>query len=186
MRQSKTPLSIIVACSRNGVIGDNGRMPWHLPDDFAYFKQMTKNKPVIMGRKTWESLPVRPLVGRKNLILTKNYGYKASGAFVYTNLDVCLAAASAMAEESGASEIMVMGGAQVYAEVLPFADKIYLTKVDADLEGDTYFPKIHQSEWQSKTTHFHSADERHIYSFNISELDRIQSTKWSPIYTQVA
>ncbi len=140
-------LTLIVAIARNNVIGANGVLPWRLSSDMKRFKAATMGKPVLMGRKTWESLPKKPLPGRKNIILTRDVNFKAEGAWVYTSLDAALAAARAMAEADSASEICVIGGAGVYQATLPLADRIMLTEVNLAPEGDAHFPTL-DSNWR--------------------------------------
>jgi dihydrofolate reductase len=129
-------LTLVVAVAKNGVIGRDGRLPWRLSSDMKRFKQTTMGKPVLIGRKTWESLQVRPLPGRENLVLTRDPNIKVEGAWVYTSLDAMLAAGRAMATASGADEVCVIGGAQLYRATLPLADRIVLTEVNLEPEGD--------------------------------------------------
>lgn len=136
-----TALSIIVACSRDGVIGRDGDLPWHLPSDLKRFKALTEGHAVIMGRRTWESLPerFRPLPGRRNVVLTRSADYEAPGAEVFPSLSAAVAAVAG----SG----FVIGGGQVYDEALPLARRAYVTHVEADVEGDTFFPDLVPAEW---------------------------------------
>jgi dihydrofolate reductase len=129
-------LTLVVAVAKNGVIGRDGVLPWRLSSDMKRFKAATMGKPVLMGRKTWDSLPKKPLPGRQNLILTRDADFKADGAWVYTDLSAMLAAARAMAEAAGVEEACVIGGAQLYNAVLPQADRIILTEVNLSPEGD--------------------------------------------------
>ncbi|MEQ1709039.1 MAG: dihydrofolate reductase [Terricaulis sp.] len=131
-----TRLTLILAIARNGIIGANGALPWRLSSDMKRFKAATMGKPVIMGRKTWESLPKKPLPGRQNLVLSRDPDFKAEGAWLYTDLAAMLAAGRAMAEASGADEICVIGGAEIYAATLPLADRIMLTEVNLSPQGD--------------------------------------------------
>jgi len=140
-------LTLVVAIARNNVIGAGGALPWRLSSDMKRFKAATLGKPVLMGRKTWESLPKKPLPGRKNIILTHDASFKAEGAWVYTSLEGALAAARAMAEADGASEICVIGGAQLYAATLPLANRIMLTEVNLSPHGDAHFPAL-DSNWR--------------------------------------
>ena len=135
-------ISILVAQARNRVIGRDGRLPWHLPTDLRRFKTLTTGHDVVMGRKTFESLPeaVRPLPNRRNIVLSRNPGF-APGPGVATATD--LAAALALCDR----ECFVIGGAEVYAEALPLADRVYSTEVDADEEGDVFFPPLPDGEW---------------------------------------
>jgi dihydrofolate reductase len=143
---SKIAVTLVVAAARNRVIGRGGALPWRLSSDMKRFKAVTMGKPVLMGRKTWDSLPKRPLPGRANLVLTRDGGFIPEGAWSFASLEAMLAAGRAMAEASGASEICVIGGAQLYAETLPLADRIVLTEVDSEPEGDAYLPAL-GAEW---------------------------------------
>jgi dihydrofolate reductase len=129
-------LTLVVAVAKNGVIGRDGDLPWRLSSDMKRFKAATMGKPVLMGRKTWQSLQVRPLPGRQNLVLTRDANFKADGAWVYTDLAAMLAAGRAMAQTSGADEVCVIGGAQLYEATLPIADRIVLTEVNLAPQGD--------------------------------------------------
>ncbi len=133
---SNPKLTLVVAIARNSVIGANGALPWRLSSDMARFKAATMGKPILMGRKTWESLPRKPLPGRANLVLSHDPNLKAEGAWLYTDLPAMLAAGRAMAEASGASEVCVIGGAQLYEATLPHANRIVLTEVNLSPEGD--------------------------------------------------
>jgi dihydrofolate reductase len=127
---------LIAAVARDGVIGDGQRMPWHLPEDLAHFKRVTLGHPVIMGRRTWESLPVRfrPLPGRRNLVVTRNAQWRSDGAEAFSALDTALAACA------GAERVFVIGGGQLYAAALPQADELLLTEIDAAFDGMVRFP----------------------------------------------
>jgi len=151
--------------ARNGVIGRDGTLPWRLPDEMAHFRRVTMGKPVVMGRRTWESLG-RPLAGRANIVVTRTAGYEAAGATVVRSLDEAWKAAGQ------AEEVCVIGGATLYAEALPVAQAIYLTEVEADVEGDTHFPRFDREEWIEAEVARHAADDRHACSFRILELRR--------------
>lgn len=138
------PIALIVARAENGVIGAGNALPWHLPGDLARFKQITMGKPCIMGRKTWESLPRKPLPGRSNIILTRNNGYAAEGAVVAASLDAALALAAA----ENPLEIMVVGGADIFAAALPLARIVHLTEVHAAPEGDVTMPGFSPDVWR--------------------------------------
>lgn len=129
-------LVLVAAVARGGVIGRDGTMPWHLPGDLAHFRTRTAGRPVLMGRRTWASLPprFRPLPGRRNLVLTRDAGWSAAGAERVASLDDAIAACA------GVDELMVIGGGEVYAAALPRADALVLTEIDADIDGDTRFP----------------------------------------------
>jgi len=140
-------LTLVVAVAKNGVIGRDGNLPWRLSSDMKRFKAATMGKPVLMGRKTWDSLPRKPLPGRQNLVLTRDADFAADGAWVYTDLDAVLAAARAMAEAAGVEEACVIGGAQLYNAVLPQADRINLTEVNLEPEGDAHL-NLDLSQWR--------------------------------------
>lgn len=153
-------LSIIVAMDRNRLIGKNNALPWHLPADLQHFKSTTMGKPVVMGRRTWESLG-RPLPGRTNIVITRNRSYRAEGAHVVHSLD------EAISMVSDHEEAMIIGGANLYAQVLPVADRLYITRVDGVFEGDAWFPELDESRWNTETVVQHDPDHknRHGYEF---------------------
>jgi len=146
----KPKLSLIVARSRNGVIGADGDLPWRLPSDLKFFKSVTMGKPVMMGRVTWESLPF-PLPGRPNLILTRQTGYKVKKGEVFTSLRDMVGRGFELAGLSGGDEVMLIGGAKLYAALLPFCDRCYVTEVDTMIEGDAHFLALSEFDW--KITH---------------------------------
>jgi len=140
-------LSLIVAKSRNGVIGVDGDLPWRLPSDLKFFKKTTLGKPVVMGRVTWESLPF-PLPGRPNLVLTRNPDYIADQAEIFTNAHEMIARGYELAGLSGGDEVMLIGGAKLYASLIKYCDRLYVTEVDVMIEGDAHFPIISEFDWQ--------------------------------------
>lgn len=160
-------LSQIVALGRNRVIGAGNALPWRLPDDLAHFKRLTLGKPVLMGRKTWESLG-RPLPGRDNLVITRNPGYRAAGASVFATPEVALAACA------GSAEIMMIGGAELYAQTLALSDRLYLTEVDAAPHGDAFFPALDAADWRETAAEHHAADARHAHAFTWRTLERVR------------
>jgi len=157
-------LVLVVARARNGIIGDKGALPWHLPADLKRFKAMTVGKPVIMGRKTFESIG-KPLPGRHNIVLTRDRGWQAEGATVVANLAEAIAAAG-LDPRARADEIMVIGGAQIYAEAMPSATRIELTEIDAEPEGDTVLSPFDPARWrETARENFPPADGRPGYAF---------------------
>jgi dihydrofolate reductase len=167
-------IALIVAVSRNGVIGRNGAMPWHLPADLRRFKRTTLGKPVVMGRRTHESIG-RPLSGRTNIVVTHDSTYLAEGCTVVHSVDAALVAARAAAENSagtGPAEVMIIGGGAMYAAFLPRADRIYLTRVDADVAGDTRFPVLDPAEWREIDREERPADAHNAYACEFLVLDR--------------
>lgn len=141
-------LALIVAAAQNGVIGRDGDMPWRLKSDLAQFKRVTMGKPVLMGRKTWDSLYVKPLPGRANYVLSRNPELVIEGATTYTDLGEMIAAGLAAADEAGVSEAMLIGGGALYELALPRVQRIYMTRVLAEPDGDTVFPDLPATEWQ--------------------------------------
>jgi dihydrofolate reductase len=144
---AEVPVALILARADNGVIGRAGGLPWHLSGDLKFFKAQTLGKPVVMGRKTYQSIG-RPLPGRPNIVVTRDGTFRPEGVEVFAEVDAALARAQALAAESGADEVMVIGGGQIYALTLPLARRIYLTEVHARPEGDTFFPDLDEAEWR--------------------------------------
>jgi dihydrofolate reductase len=140
-------VAIIAAVAANGVIGNANAIPWHLPSDFAHFKRMTKGKPLIMGRKTFESIG-RPLPGRTNIVVSRHDGYHPPGVIVAPSLEAALQQAQVIAKEDRANEVMIGGGAEIYAQALLIADRMYITHVGANPPGDTYFPAVSMHDWR--------------------------------------
>ncbi|CCG40325.1 dihydrofolate reductase [Magnetospirillum molischianum] len=155
--------SLIVAVAANGIIGRDNRLPWHIPEDLRWFKHTTLGKPVIMGRRTWDSLG-RPLPGRVNIVLTRQAGWSAEGAVVADSLDHALALAETLAP---AAEAMVIGGAAIFTEALPRVGRLYLTEIARDYEGDTVFPAFDRSAWIETAREAHDGDP--AYAFVVLE-----------------
>ncbi len=164
-------LTLVLAIAKNGVIGRDGDLPWRLSSDLKRFKAATLGKPVLMGRKTWESLPKKPLPGRDNLILTRDPNFKAEGARVYTDLAAAIAAARAIAQQSGASEICIIGGAQLYEATLPLADRIVLTEVNLAPEGDARL-NLDLSAWIEASAEHVARGEKDDADFIVRVLHR--------------
>ena len=138
---------LLAGVAENGVIGRCGTMPWRLKSDMQYFRALTTGKPVVMGRKTWDSLSIQPLPGRTNIVITRDKTFSAPGALVAASLDAALMAARGDAMRRGADAIVVIGGAEVYALALPIADELQLTEIDAQFPADTYFPAWDRSRF---------------------------------------
>ncbi|MDO8787868.1 MAG: dihydrofolate reductase [Sulfuritalea sp.] len=153
-------LTLIAAVARNGVIGIDNRLPWRLPADLKHFKALTLGHTVIMGRKTWESLPAnfRPLPGRRNIVVTRDAGYRTEGATVVLSLPAAISAADG-------NEAFVIGGAELYAAALPQADRLQLTEIDATFEGDTFFPTIDPDQWHETARETHHDEVGLGYAF---------------------
>ncbi len=161
----------MVAMASNGVIGRDSALPWHLPEDLRYFKRTTLGKPVIMGRKTFESIG-RPLPGRPNIVVSRNPGWTAAGVTVTDSLPAALDCAQALVATSGAEELMVIGGAQIYAAALPLASRLYVTEVHAAVAGDTWFPPLDYSQWREIAREEHAATSDNPYPYAFVVYDR--------------
>lgn len=159
-------LAIIVATDEQRLIGKDNDLPWKLSADLQYFRRVTMGKPLIMGRNTHESIG-RALPGRKNIVVTKNTGYQAEGCCVVHSIDKAIDACD------DAEEVMVMGGASLYTQLLPQADRLYLTQVHARLEGDTWFPDWQNTDWQEVSREDHLADDKNDYPYSFIVYDRI-------------
>jgi dihydrofolate reductase len=160
---SRPELVLIAAVARNGTLGADNQLLWHLPEDLAHFRRLTLGQPVLMGRRTWDSLPARfrPLPGRHNIVLTRDPHWRTEGASAVTTLDQALATAGAV------ERVFVIGGAQLYAATLARADRLELTEIDRDYDGDVHFPPLDRDEWieQSRETHAGAGPEGCDYAF---------------------
>ena len=163
---SRPVISIIAAMTHGRVIGRENRLPWHLPADLGHFKTLTMGKPMIMGRRTWESLPGL-LPGRRHIVVTRNRDYVAEGAEIVHSLDEAIAAAGAT------DEVMIVGGASLYARALPLADRLYLTFIDADIDGDTRFPAWDTGAWVQTADDPHPPDDRNPFGYRFVTLERV-------------
>lgn len=161
-------LAIIVATDQQGLIGENNDLPWRLSADLQYFRRVTMAKPLIMGRNTHESIG-RALPGRKNIIVTKNKSFHADGCTVVNSIDDALLACEDV------DEVMVMGGASLYEQLLPIADKLYLTQVHASLTGDTWFPAWSKDEWSEISREDYQADEKNEYDYSFIVYEKIKN-----------
>jgi len=157
-------ISIIAAVSKNGVIGKANDLPWRLPDDMKYFMQTTQGHHVIMGRKNYESLPekFRPLPNRTNIVITRQANFHATGCSVLHNLDDGIQMAKANLEE----ELFIIGGAEIYKAALAKTDTLYLTEIDAEVDGDVLFPSWNKDEWKEISRQHHEADSKHKFAFD--------------------
>ena len=165
-------LAIVAARARNGVIGRDGALPWRLKSDMALFKATTLGKPVIMGRKTWDGLPKKPLPGRANLVLSRDGGFEPKGAVACERFQEALSIAREQAEEDGAPEVCVIGGEALFALALPKTTRLYLTEVEADVEGDTVFPPFDEVRWREVRREGHPVAEEDDYAFTFRVLER--------------
>ena len=152
-------ITLIAAVAKNDVIGVNNLMPWHIKEDFKFFKEFTTGKPVIMGRKTWESLMTKPLPNRRNIVITRQADYVAEGAEVVGDLQAAFALCA------DAPEVIVMGGAQIYAEALPLATDLRTTEVDLTVDGDAYFPSVDAHAWKELAREAHVSAKDIAFAF---------------------
>jgi dihydrofolate reductase len=162
-----TRIAFVVAYDRGRAIGKDNRLPWRLPDDMRHVRNVTMGKPMIMGRRTWDSIG-RPLPGRTSIVLTRDRQFRCDGCLVARTPEEAMKLAGAV------PEIIVFGGARVFEEFLPRADRIYLTEVETTVDGDTHFPEIDLAEWREVERARHPADERHPYAFSFVTLDRVR------------
>ena len=152
-----TKLALIVAVARNNVIGAGNAIPWHCPADLQYFKRTTMGAPVMMGRKTWDSLQIKPLPGRQNIIVSRDLRFTAEECEVVNSIEEGLQLAA------NAKRVFVIGGEDIYKQVLHKADELYITYVDADVEGDRYFPQFSLQDWEQIREESYSADDKNLY-----------------------
>lgn len=160
-------IALVVAAAENNVIGKDNQLLWRLPNDMKFFKNTTWGMPVIMGRKTFESLG-KPLAGRTNIVITRQDNWTAPGVQVVKNLEEALAAAA----ETDAKEASVIGGGEIYALALPRAQRIYITRVHTTLEGDTFFPEFDKQQWELLSNLDFPADEKHAYAYSFQVWER--------------
>lgn len=162
------PLSLIAAHAENRVIGIDNSMPWHLPGDFKYFKTTTLGKPIIMGRKTWDSLG-RPLPGRLNIVVSRQAGLELAGAEVFASLEEALLRAEQWAREKGVDELMLIGGAQLYGQALEkgLVSRMYLTRVELSPEGDAWFPEFDRGQWKLVSSEAQAEEGKPAYHFEV-------------------
>jgi dihydrofolate reductase len=158
-------VTLVVAAADDGVIGRDNAMPWHLPADLAHFKLLTWGKPIVMGRRTFEAIG-KPLPGRLNVVVTRDAGWSAPGVTVAGSLDAAFAACGA------APEVMVIGGAQVYAQALPRADRVHYTRIHATIDGDTRFPALADGEWREVARSERAADARNAHALSFITYER--------------
>jgi len=162
-------VSLIVAMAENRVIGRDNQLPWRLSADLQRFKALTMGKPIVMGRKTWESIG-RPLPGRTNIVVTRDVGYQAEGCVVVHSVDQALEVAT------GSDEVMVIGGANLYQQLLDRADCLYLTQVRADVEGDAWFPEFDVTQWREVEREPHLRDDKNEFDFEFVVLERVATS----------
>jgi dihydrofolate reductase len=164
-------LAAIVAVAENGVIGRDNALPWHLPEDLRYFKRVTMGKPILMGRKTWESIG-RALPGRTSIVISRDPAYRAEGAIVVTTLDEAMTRGVGIARSDGVRELLVIGGAAIYAEALPRLRRLYLTRVHAAPQGDAFLPPLDLDQWREVSREFHAACATNPYDYSFIVYER--------------
>lgn len=164
-------VAFVVAVAKNNAIGVNNTLPWHLPEDLKFFKRVTMGKPVIMGRTTYDSIG-KPLPGRPNIVVTRNRDYRADGTTVVHSLEEALQTAQKLMPE-GQHEATIIGGAQIFDEAFPRADRLYYTEVDAEPKADTFFPEFDRTQWREVSREDHAADERNAYPYSFVVMDRV-------------
>lgn len=165
-----TKISMIAAMDNHRVIGNQNKLPWHLPADLKHFKELTLGKSILMGRKTFASIG-RPLPERKNIVITRDSLFKAAGCEIYHSIP------EALVKTAAEPEIMIIGGADIFEQFLPLAQTLYLTIIKHDFVGDTYFPQLDLSEWQEIACHEHEPDEKNNYAYKFITLTRVKLTK---------
>jgi len=163
MSEASPKIYLVAAVASNGVIGRNGQLPWHLPEDLKHFKRLTLGHPVIMGRRTWESLPGGALPGRENIVVTSQAGYDAPGAAVASSLEGALALCA------GEPVAFVIGGSRLFGESLPIAAGLVMTEIERDYEGDTWFPQYDRSRWRESQREHHVAANGTKFDFVLYE-----------------
>ena len=165
-------IALVVAMAENRVIGADGDLPWRLSSDLKYFKQVTMGKPIVMGRKTFESIG-RPLPGRDNIVITRNAEFAVDGVRVAGDVAAALGLAHTLAKEKGADEICIIGGGEIYRQTLPMADRVYLTEVHMTADGDTVFPELDPAVWREMSREAHEAGEKDSADYELVVLDRV-------------
>ncbi|TVR75969.1 MAG: dihydrofolate reductase [Chitinophagaceae bacterium] len=168
MKEVGPVISAIAAATENNVIGKGNQLLWHLPDDFKFFKKVTLGFPVIMGRKTFESMG-KALPERKNLVVTSNQNFKAKDCMIFQNLEEALSYAKSIEK----NEIFIIGGGEIYRQSMPVLQRIYLTRIHVELEGDTYFPEIDPKVFKLTQKFLHPKDEKHKYAFTFEIYDKL-------------
>lgn len=165
-------LTIVAAMGRRREIGRDGSLPFRLKSDMMHFRDVTGGRPVVMGRKTWDSLPKKPLPGRPNVIVSRNPDFEAQGACVFSSIGLAAAAARALADNLNVEEVCIIGGGQIYAAALPLVKRMWLTEVDAEADADVFFPAFDERAWKEVSAVRHEADADNEAAFVIRELVR--------------
>jgi dihydrofolate reductase len=164
-------ISFLVAADENNVIGKDNQLPWHLPNDLKYFKNLTWGMPIVMGRKTFESIG-KPLPGRKNIVITRNKNWKHENIYVANSIEESMR----IAAEEDVKEIFLIGGAEIFNSIFPKASRIYLTRIHNSFEGDVTFPQINKEEWKLVKEHYCKEDEKNQYPHTFQVWERVRKT----------
>ncbi|WP_105102196.1 dihydrofolate reductase [Microbulbifer pacificus] len=172
MSVQAVPVAMIVAMARNRAIGRENTLPWRISGDLQFFKRTTLGKPVVMGRKTFESIG-RPLPGRENIVITRNPAWRAEGVTVAASLERALELAQQAAARDGAVEVMVIGGAEIYRQAMPLARRLYITEVDAEVDGDAFFPVLDDG-WRESGRDCYPVSDRDEYNYCLVQYDRFK------------
>lgn len=167
-----TRIAMMVAAAENGVIGNGNDLPWHLPEDLRHFKRVTMGKPILMGRKTFQSIG-RPLPGRTSFVITRDAAFKIEGVISVASLDSAISEASLLAERDDADEIVVIGGAEIYRIALPRVQRLYMTEVHAQVDGDVMLPLITWSQWQETQRERHAASVGNPFDYSFVVYERV-------------
>jgi len=162
---------LIAAFAQNRVVGINNTLPWHLPEDLKYFKRTTSGKAIIMGRKTYDSIG-RPLPNRTNIVISRNSDFQADGVRVVASLEAAIELAKEVNFINDVKEVMVIGGASIYEAALPMADRLYLTHVHAEIEGDAYFPEVNFKQWLEVSREDYQASDKNPYDYSFVVYDK--------------
>lgn len=170
---SRPRIALIAAMAANRVIGSGNKMPWHLPADLKHFKRLTVGKPIVMGRKTFESIGSKPLPGRVNIVISSKPSYQPAGVVMAADLSLALNIAAGHAVD----EIMVIGGASVYEQALPLADRLYLTFIQLNVKGDSFFPDLRQFKWNEISSESHTPDADNPYNYSFVTFERAADIK---------
>ncbi|HYG26859.1 MAG TPA: dihydrofolate reductase [Caulobacteraceae bacterium] len=165
-------LALVVARARNGVIGRDGELPWRIRSDMAWFKANTLGKPIIMGRKTWDSLPKKPLPGRTNIVLSRDASFEPERAIACENFSEAVQIAKEQAADDEVDEVCIIGGSALFELSMPKARRLYLTEVEAEVEGDVFFPPFDETEWTEVRRESHPAGEHDEHPFTFRVLER--------------
>lgn len=175
MTDTSIDIALVVAAAENGIIGRDGGLPWHVSSDLKFFRKTTLGKPIVMGRKTFESIG-KPLDGRPNIVISRDPAFAPDGVYVFASIDDALAIARTLAADLGQDEVAVIGGAQIYAATLPVADRVYLTRIHAQPDGDASLPALDPSMWQEVSHVRHEAGPKDDHPFSIMVYERHNGT----------